>query len=144
MVGMDLWLQAAGYPQIPQTPLPQGLLLIIIAGLTEEFALRLFLIPFLIWLLSALLLRGRWQAPIFWLATTVSAVLYALLALTALGDRADMAAFSSVTPVYLLGVPSIFLYSLLAAFFFRRAGFLAALSLRFGFYFVWHVLWVLA
>lgn len=143
MITMDVWLQAANYPQIPHTELPEGLLLVIIAGISEELALRLFLIPLLVWLGSTLLLDGRWQEPVFWSAAVLSGILYALLALGALLSRAEVAAVSAAPPFYLLGLPTILLYSLLAAYFFRRAGFLAVLSLRFGFYFVWHILWTL-
>ncbi|MDX1686698.1 MAG: hypothetical protein R3248_01835 [Candidatus Promineifilaceae bacterium] len=143
MVAMDLWLRVGAYPQIPQTELPEGLLLVIIAGITEEVALRLFLIPLLVWLVSGLLLKGRWQERIFWGAAGVAAVLYSLLAVGALLGRAEVAGVSSALPFYVLGLPTILLYSLLAAYFFRRSGFLAVLSLRFGFYFVWHILWAL-
>jgi len=63
MAAMDLWLRAGDYPQIPQTEVPEGLLVIIIAGITEEIALRLFRIPRLVWLASGLLLGRRRQEP---------------------------------------------------------------------------------
>ena len=143
MVGTDLWLRSANYSQIPQTDLPEGLLAVIIAGITEEIALRLFLIPLLIWLVSGLVLKGRWQEQTFWGAAGVSAVLYALLAVSALIGRAEIADVGRAPPFYILGLPTILLYSLLAAYLFRGAGFLAVLSLRIGFYFVWHIVWPL-
>lgn len=141
MIAMDAWLRAGNYPQIPQTDLPEGLLLVIIAGISEEIALRLFLIPLLIWLTSSLLLGGRWQDQFFWGAAGIGAVLYSLLAVGAMVTRTNMPGVSGAPPFYLLGLPTILLYSMLAAYFFRRYGFLAVLSGRFGFYFVWHVLW---
>lgn len=143
MIGMDLWLRIANYSQIPQTELPEGLLAVIIAGITEEIALRLFLIPLLIWLVSGLVLKGRWQEQTFWGAAGVVAVLYTWLAVGALLGRAEIADVGRAPPFYILGFPTILLYSLLAAWFFRRAGFLAVLSLRIGFYFVWHIVWPL-
>lgn len=144
MVGTDFWLRAQGYPQLPQTQLPEGLLVVIIAGISEEIALRLFLIPLVVWLVSNLLLGGRWQKQVFWAAAVLAAILYAMLTMGALISSVSTAVISAAPPFYLLGLPTIFLYSLFAAFYLRRAGFLAVLSLRFGFYFVWHVLWILA
>lgn len=140
MIATDVWLRAAGYSQIPQAELPEGMLVVIIAGISEEIALRLFLIPLLVWIGSNVLLNGRRREQIFWGAAVVAAILYSLLAVGALLGREEVA---NGPPFYVLGLPTILLYSLLAAYFFRRAGFLAVLSLRFGFYFVWHILWAL-
>lgn len=143
MIAMDVCLEAGRYPQILQTELPEGLLLVIIAGISEELVVRLFLIPFLVWLVSTLLLGGRRQTLVFWSAAILAAILYSLLALGVLLSSTELATVSAAPPFYVLGLPTILLYSLLAAYFFRRAGFLAVLSLRFGFYFVWHILWPL-
>jgi len=91
---------------------------------------------------AGLLLNGRGQEQVFWDAAGVAAVLY-LLAGGALLGRADVACVSGGPHFYVLGLPTILLYSLLAAYVFRRCGFLAALLLRLGFFFVWHILYAL-
>ncbi|HSM58057.1 MAG TPA: hypothetical protein VK879_18015 [Candidatus Sulfomarinibacteraceae bacterium] len=143
MVLMDLLLRTGGYGQIPQTALPEGLLVVVIAGITEEIAMRLFLIPLLVGLVSSVLLGGRRQEQVFWGAAVAAAALYGFLAMGALSARGGTADIAGAPPFYSLGLPTILLYSLVAAYFFRRAGFLSTLSLRFGFYFVWHILWPL-
>lgn len=103
----------------------------------SEILLRLFLIPLLVWPISSLLLRGRWQEPIFWAIALVTSVLEPLGNLAALAGLGWLDGGLAL-PVALLLLLS-FGINLLAAYLFRKYGFMAALSLRLGHYLMWHV-----
>jgi hypothetical protein len=98
-----------------------------------EVAFRLLPIPLLLWLISSVALRGRWQTPIFWV----------LAALTSLLEPStqDLAELGS-------GIPMAMLWTLFAidyvenftqAAFFRKYGLVASVAVRLGMYLVWHV-----
>ena len=102
-----------------------------------EIMLRLFAIPFLVWLISSLILRGRGRTAVFWLAVVIAALYEPLPHISReLGD---------VTPI---AVPRIlvnwifqplFLANVASGWLLRKYGFLAPLTLRLAFYLVWHI-----
>lgn len=104
------------------------------ASVIVEVVYRLFPIPLILFLLSNLLLRGRWQSPIFWV----------LAALTSLLEVMTLAQDINVIPGLAMPivVAETYAFNLTQATFFRRFGYLAAILLRVAYYFVWHVLYV--
>jgi hypothetical protein len=89
-------------------------------------------IPLLLWLVSGLLLRGRFREPVFW---TVAALAAAIEPLTQ-----DLS-YPGPAWVMLLVLLSDYALNLAQATLFRHGGFFATVLLRVSFYLVWHVVW---
>jgi hypothetical protein len=92
---------------------------------------RLFVLTVVVWFLSNILLRRRSQKVVFWTA----ACLLALIEPLTLGNG-----FSSLTDAF--GFLLLFGEDVCAAWLSRRFGFLSAVSLRMGLYWVLHILWL--
>ena len=99
-----------------------------------EVVYRLFLVPFALWLLSNLILKGRAQSSLFWVLAILTS---ALEPLTQFPDLQILPAGLAV----LLGL-EYFAINLTQAAFFRKRGFLAAILVRLGFYLVWHLMYI--
>jgi hypothetical protein len=121
-----------------QTRFPDSLVVFSLAGITEEIIIHLFLTTLLVWLISGLVFKGRHQEPVFWTIAAGGAVLYWLLQLSALmtyfPEHFSIALAAQAFFIILVTITA-------GAYLFRRTGFLAALSLRYGFYLVWHIIW---
>lgn len=100
-----------------------------------EMLLRLFAIPFLVWLISNLVLRRRWQTQVFWLVAILVALYEPLPYMTE--------ALHSTGLPSALGILAgpLFVANLVAAYIFRKYGFVAPLVMRLSFYLVWHVIY---
>jgi hypothetical protein len=131
-----------GTGPLPHPPFPTSIVASTTAAIGEELIFRLFFIPLWMWLISTLLLRGRWQNEVFWVVAVLSALAFALghlpsVMLTLGIDHVNDVPAALMTEILLLnGV-----LSLLAAYYFRRDGFLAAVGIHFWTDVVWHVLW---
>lgn len=126
---------------IPHPPFPTSLTASIAAAIGEEIIFRLFFISFWLWLISQILLKGRWQNLLFWIITGISAILFGVIHLPSLMLLFDFGTFSEI-PLSLLS-EIILLNSLLsffAAYFLKRFGFLAAVGIHFWADIVWHVI----
>jgi membrane protease YdiL (CAAX protease family) len=113
-----------------------------VAGIGEEVIFRLFFIPFWMWLISTVILKGRWQDEVFWGVAIFSALVFALghlpSVMFALGiERVNQVPAALMVEMILLNG----IVSLLAAYYFRRYGFLAAVGVHFWTDVVWHVVW---
>jgi membrane protease YdiL (CAAX protease family) len=141
---IDLLFQGwHGLGPLPHPPFPTSIVASIAAAIGEEVIFRLFFISFWVWLVSAaVLFKGRWQTPIFWIVAVVSALLFSFGHLPSLMFLYGFESFQAV-PLALL-VEMVVLngsLSLLAARYFRIYGFLAAVSIHFWVDVVWHVMW---
>jgi hypothetical protein len=121
-----------------QTPFPDSLVVFALAGLFEEIAIHLFLTTTLVWLISAVILRGRRQDSTFWFVAIGTAALYWFVQIYAIMSffPDKFSPMLAVQMAFVIGATIT-----VGAWFYRRAGFLAALALRYGFYLVWHILW---
>jgi hypothetical protein len=128
--------------RIPQLRFPESLLPYTFGGLFEEVLFRLFLLPVLVWLISFLLLKQRFQDETFWGVSILLAVVYLFMQFQGARSIFKLARISQIPPALL--VAFIFasgLGALLAAYYFRWGGFAASFALRVGIYVVWHILW---
>jgi hypothetical protein len=132
---VNLVVQLPGQIHIP---FPTSLLFYTYGGIESEILLRLFLLPLFVWLISSVLLKGRFQDRVFW---SVAIVLSLLEPLMQLGGMLQMNALET-TPLLYVALLLIAIYgiNLLSAAFFRRSGFLAPLAVRLSLYLVWHVI----
>lgn len=116
---------------------PASLFAYPLAGILEEIIFRLFMTTTLVWIISNMLLSGRWQEGVFWGVTTFLGMYYTFNQLSIYRNLVgSLDLLIAVQFFIVIGVSSI-----LAAYFYRKYGFLAAISLRLGDYFVWHIIW---
>ncbi|MDQ1638540.1 MAG: hypothetical protein QOF62_1879 [Pyrinomonadaceae bacterium] len=108
-------------------------------ALLLEIMLRLFTIPLLVWLFSNLILRGRWQTKVFWLAAIIAALYEPLPHM-----REQLNGVSGVAVFFVFikwAIEPLFLANVLTGWLFRKYGFLAAFIMRLSFYLVWHIIY---
>jgi hypothetical protein len=93
---------------------------------------RIFPIPFLLWIISTLILKGRAQNKIFWILAVLLSFVEPLgdLGLTDLG-------YAKASLVFIQD----YALNIIEAWLFRKLGFLAPILMRIFFYLIWHVLW---
>jgi hypothetical protein len=121
-----------------QTQFPDSLAIYALGGLIEEIIIHLFATTLLIWLISGLILRGRYQEPMFWAVAVGGGLLYWLLQVNSIRSFfPELFSAALALQISLVIVVTI----TAGAYIYRKGGFLAALSLRYGFYLVWHIVW---
>ena len=127
---------------LPHPPFPTSIVASATAGIGEELIFRLFFISFWVWVVSYLLLKKRWQNEVFWVVTIFSALAFSFVHIPALMILFNLKA---VTEIPLVLMTEIILLngmvSLFAAYYFRKFGFLAAVSVHFWTDVIWHVIW---
>jgi hypothetical protein len=96
---------------------------------------RLLLIPLPLWLVSNVLLRGRFQVPVFWTVAVLAS------AFELLDQLASPAAQLGLARAGFLAAHG-FALNLVQAACFRRYGLVASIAVREGFYLLWHVVYV--
>ena len=113
-----------------------------VAGIGEEVIFRLFFIPFWTWLVSTVILRGRWENEIFWVVAACSALTFAVSHVPGVMATFGIERIGDV-PTPLMGEIIVLngIVSLLTAYAFRKYGFLAAVGVHFWTDVVWHVIW---
>jgi hypothetical protein len=116
---------------------PASLVAYPLAGILEEIIFRLFMTTTLVWIVSNMLLGGRWQEVVFWGVTTFLGMFYTFNQLSIYRSLVGSIELLIALRFFIvIGVSSI-----LAAYFYRKYGFLAAISFRMGDYLLWHVIW---
>jgi hypothetical protein len=140
---MDLWFSPVnGIGRLPHPPFPTAIVASISAGIGEEIMFRLFFISFWTWLVSRVILRARWQTPVYAVFSFLSAIAFSMAHLPAVmflqgwSELGQMPGMLLAEILLLNGV-----LSLLAAYFFRKYGFLAPVGTHFWNDIVWHALW---
>ena len=127
---------------LPHPPFPTSVVASAVAGISEEVIFRLFLISFLTWLISYVILKKRWQNQIFWIAAIFSAVAFALGHIPSVMALLDLEAVGEIPPVLMVEIILLNgVVSLFAAHYFRKLGFLAPVGIHFWTDVVWHVVW---
>jgi hypothetical protein len=131
-----------GIGRLAHPPFSTAIVASISAGIGEEVIFRLFFISFWTWLVSQVILRARWQAAVYAAFSFLSAIAFSMAHLPAVmflqgwSDLSQVPAMLFVELLLLNGA-----LSLLAAYFFRKYGFLAPVGIHFWTDIVWHTLW---
>lgn len=127
---------------IPHPPFPTSLVASAVACIGEELIFRLFFISFWVWLISYVILKKRWQNQIFWIIAILSAFAFAFGHIPSI---MILFGLNTINEIPLALMSEIILVngvvSLLAAYYFRKFGFLAAVGIHFWTDVVWHVVW---
>ncbi|MGM0401076.1 MAG: CPBP family glutamic-type intramembrane protease [Chloroflexota bacterium] len=127
---------------LPHPPFPTSLVASATAGIGEEIVFRLFFISFWMWLISSVLLGGRWEKAVFWVVSTLSGVAFAFGHLPSVMLLYGMEGVGQVPTALLVEILLLNgVVSLFAAHQWRRAGFLGAVGVHFWTDVVWHVIW---
>jgi hypothetical protein len=128
--------------RLPHPPFPTSLLASVSAGIGEEILFRLFFITFWTWLVSYVLLRRKGFTPVYWVVSTFSAAAFSASHFPALMTLQNVTSLSQFSPALIV---ELFLLngalSLAAAYYFKKAGYLAAAGVHFWADLVWHVVW---
>lgn len=103
------------------------------ASIIVEVVHRLLIIPLLLFVISNLVLRGRWQEQIFWVLAIPLSALEPLLQ-----SRDILALPSNLAPVYAV---IFFGLNFVQVVLFRRYGYLSSYLMRVAFYLVWHAVY---
>ncbi|MSP63957.1 MAG: hypothetical protein EXR72_27175 [Myxococcales bacterium] len=127
------WLWPLG---IPNAHFPEAIPFYACAGILLELLYRLLILTLPLWL-AARLLGPKGRARAFWVAAIL---LSCLEPASQVAGLREVATVPLGTPVLAAIFGFIFLVNLGAAVAYRRAGFLAPVALRLGFYLVWHLL----
>jgi hypothetical protein len=142
IIGDIVFSHFNGMGKLPHPSFPSSIFASISAGIGEEIIFRLFFISFWVWLVSRVILRGQGQGPVFWVITGFSALAFALGHLPSVMVIYNFNSFNEVTPGLLAEI--ILLngaISVVAAYYMRKYGFLAAVGIHFWTDIVWHVVW---
>ena len=131
-----------GIGRFPHPPFPTSAVAALAAGIGEETIFRLFFISVWTWLISNLILRGRLQAPVYAVFSVFSAIAFGFSHLPAIMALNNWATLSQVPPVLLAELLLLNgIMGLVAAYAFKKWGFLAPVGVHFWADVVWHVIW---
>ena len=107
-----------------------------------ESLFRLFPLPVLLWLISYVILKKRWQEQTFWTLAILLSFVEPLFQLIGQMTPEVMENFGQFfvmlfLPFLLTNYPM----GVAQAYVFRRYGFLASFTLRMGYYIIWHIVY---
>ena len=137
--GVETVLRDLPNPSPVHLQLPLSIPFYAYGAVLLEMMLRLFAVTFLTWLISNVILRGRWQTPAFWFAAVVAASYEPLPFIREEFSESAAIGFPSIVIKWL--TEPLFLANIVSAYLYRKYGFLAPLVMRLSFYLVWHVIY---
>lgn len=131
--GISFVVQDLGLERF-HAPLPGSILFYSAGSVILEVIFRLLPIPLVLWVALRAGLPERHRLALFWAVAVLTSVLepWGQTAVAIDAGRTDLALTQGA-----LG----FGYNLIQAYWFLRAGFLASLSVRWGHYAIWHILY---
>jgi len=131
-----------GIGKLIHPPFPTSFFASITAGIGEEVIFRLFFISFWVWLISQVILKGKYKNKVFWIVTFLSAIAFAGAHLPSIMFLENIEQISNLSLVLII---EIFLLnsfiSFPAAYYFRKYGVLAAVGIHFWADIIWHVIY---
>lgn len=124
------------------TDYPLSLFIYTSGTVVIEAIFRLFLFPVLLWLISYVVLRKRWQEQTFWVLILLFSFLEPLGQLAGQMTPTVMENFGQFfvmmfLPMLLTNYPM----NVAQAYLFRKSGFLASFMVRMGYYIIWHIVY---
>lgn len=138
IVGDDLVNTVTPLTRIPQPSLPISLIGAATSAMAEEIILRLFALPFLIWLIGFVILRQRHQRLAFAIAAIVVTFLFTVAHTPSFIILSRLAEIQDIPyPLVVVIMAYNALFSLFSLFFFRKYGFLSVLTAHFAADVVW-------
>ncbi len=141
IVGDLIFSRFNPFGALPHPPFPTSITASIAAGIGEETIFRLFFISFWTWLISNVILRKRGQNVVFWIVTLFSALAFGMGHLPSLMYSYHLTSVSQVPAVLMAEIILLNgVFSIFAAYYFRKVGFLGAVGIHLWADVVWHVI----
>jgi len=123
--------------KVPALPLPISIPYWIFIAIFDEFFWRLFLLTFLIWLISYQILKENKEKEVFWIVACIEALLYVLLQISMF-----VLNVGPITPILFAQIILISgVYTIFSCYCYRKGGFLAVLMMRLTQYLVYHIIY---
>ena len=142
IIGDLIFAPINGLGHFPHPPFPTSIVASITAGIGEEIMFRLFFITLWTWVVSKIILRGRWQNPVYWVVSIFSAVTFGLGHLPSIMYLEGWTSMSQVSPVLIVELILLNgILSIAAAYYFKKYGFLAPVGIHLWADIVWHAIW---
>ena len=142
IIGDGIFSRFNSLGSLPHPPFPMSLLASVSAGIGEEMVFRLFFIPFLVWLISSVALKGEQKNAVFWVATFFSASFFAAAHIPSVMLMMGNPSYAAIPTAILIEIFVLNgLLSIVAAYFMRKSGYLAAVTVHTSADIVWHVIW---
>jgi len=142
IIADNVFARFHSYGPLPHPPFPTSIIASFSAGIGEEMVFRLFFISLLVWLVSRVAMKGQMERVVYWNAAIFSAVFFAAGHLPSVMLLLGVYTMAGIPPAMMA---EIFLLngalSLVAAYFMRRSGYLAAVTVHTSADIVWHVIW---
>jgi len=124
------------------TDFPVSLFIYTSGTVIIEAVFRMFLFPVLLWLISYVILKKRWQEQIFWILVIPLSFLEPLGQLTGQMTPEVMENFGQFfVMLFLPMLATNYPMGVAQAYVFRKYGFLASFTLRMGYYIIWHIVY---
>ena len=131
-----------GADLLPHPSFPLSLLASFSAAVGEEIIFRLFFISFWYWILFFVFFKQKYERAIFWLVSICSGLFFAFSHLPSMMYLQNLTTLDQIPVNLLLEIVLLNgLLSLFAAFWLRKAGFLAAVGIHFWADILWHVIY---
>ncbi len=131
-----------GVGRIPHPLFPTSLVAALGAGIGEEVLFRLFFISLWTWLVSGLILRGRSQTPVYWVVSVFSALAFSMAHAGTVMLLEGWQSIAQIPPAFWVELILINgSLGMVAAYLFRKYGFLASAGVHFWADVAWHVVW---
>jgi membrane protease YdiL (CAAX protease family) len=142
IIGDNIFASFNGIGHFPHPAFPASILAAISAAIGEEIIFRLFYISFLTWLVSKIILRGRYLNQTFWIMSLLSAIIFGLAHYPSIMYLYGFNSLSAIPPGLQMEIISLnALIGIVAAAFFKKSGYLAAVGVHFWTDIVWHVIY---
>ncbi len=129
-------------PAIPHPGFVSAMLTAVSSGIGDEVLFRLFLLTMVMWVISRHVLDGEVSDKLFWSVATGVAIVFAVFQVPPI-THALRYASSWDLPSLLFGEIMVINVGLglVASYYYRKFGILAAITMHFASNVVWHVLW---
>ena len=123
--------------KVPQLPLPISIPYWIFIGITDEIFWRLFLLTFLIWIISFKILNDKKQEQVFWGVAISESIIYIIIQLVLFSSFVGTITFLVLLQIIIISGG----YIIVACYCYRKGGFLAAIVIRLTQYTVYHIIY---
>lgn len=123
--------------KVPQLPLPISIPYWIFIGITDEIFWRLFLLTFLIWVISYKLLNDNKQDQVFWGVAIFESIIYIIIQVVLFSSFVGEITFLVLLQIVIISGG----YIVVACYCYRKGGFLAVIVLRLTQYTVYHIIY---
>jgi len=123
--------------KIPMVEFPLSIPVYYSVGILSELVFHFIPVVFLLWLLSYVILKNRWQVQTFWVIAILVSIWEPVLQLAVMYKMGILNnVLAGVLPFLL-----VFGANIIPIHFLRKYGLLSAITWRLSDYLIWHIIW---